>query len=241
MQSISQPKCGTNSPTVQLGCEPLESRNPAGSSLGGPKERSAPECTRIFVKHGEHLYESGDSFNSIYSILAGAFKTCAVTGSGEEHVIGFYLRGAVMGLDAMATRQHAISAIALEDSEVCCVAAESLEQHYWQDESVAKRVHLAMAKEIHAQQRVILMLGSKTAEQRVASFLVELAATYLALGDPSSDLDVVMTRTELGSYLGLTFETVSRILSHFQDRQFLAVNRRHVRILDMARLKHLMV
>ena len=145
-----------------------------------------------------------------------------------------------MGLDAMATGQHAVSAIALEDSEVCSVPADSLEQHCLQDESVAKRVHLAMAREINAQQRVILMLGSKTAEQRVASFLIELAATYLALGDPSSDIDVVMTRAELGSYLGLTFETISRILSHFQDRQFLAVNKRHVRILDMAGLKHLM-
>jgi CRP/FNR family transcriptional regulator len=96
-----------------------------------------------------------------------------------------------------------------------------------------------MAGEINAQQRIILMLSRKTAEQRVASFLIELAATHFAFGDPSSDIDVVMTRAELGSYLGLAYETVSRVFSHFQDRHLLAVSKRHVRILDMAGLKHL--
>lgn len=239
MKSVSRLTLGKKPPSIHLSCGLLESCYPAGSLLDETEERSALACARTLVKRGKRLYESGDPIGSIYSIMAGTFKACAATDKGEEQVIGFYMRGAIMGLDAMATGRYTSSAIAIEDSQVCIVSVECLEQHCLQDESVAQRIHAAMAREINARQRMILMLGRKTAEERVASFLTELATTYFALGYSSSDMNLAMTRDEIGSYLSLALETVSRILSNFQDRQLLTVNRKHIRILDIAGLDRL--
>ena len=239
MKSVYQPTLDKTPPGIHLGCGLLESCHPAGKLLGGSEEQNALGCRRTFAKRGAHLYESGDPIRSIYSVIAGSFKTYTVTETGEEQILGFYMRGAIMGLDAMATGHYPTSAIAMVDSRVCIVSAECLEQHCAQDTSVAKRIQIAMAREINTQQRMMLALGSKTAEERVTSFLVELAATYFALGYSSSDMNMLMTRAEIGSYLGLKLETVSRVLSNLQDRQLLAVHQKHVRILDSAGLKRL--
>ncbi len=239
MKSVSRPIFGKKPPSVHLSCGLLETCYPAGSQLGAMAERGVLGCRRTFVKRGKHLYEAGDPFGSIYSIMAGTFKTCTVTERGEEQVMGFYTRGAIIGLDAIASGRYVASAIAIEDSQVCMVSAECLEQHCLHDQSVSKRIHVAMAREINAQQRVMLMLGSKTAEERVASFLIELAATYFSLGYSSSEMNLVMTRAEIGSYLGLTLETISRLFSDFQIRRLLSVNKKHIRLLDVEGLKHL--
>lgn len=223
-------------PNIHLGCGLLETCHPAGKSLGGSQELRALGCRRTLVKRGAHLYEPGRTITSIYSVMAGTFKTCAVTDNGEEQVLGFHMRGAIMGLDAIATGQYTNSAVALEDSQVCMVSVDSLEQHCGQDKSVEKRIHAAMGKEINTRQRMMLFLGRKSAEERVASFLIELAAAYFALGYSSSEMTMLMTRADIGSYLGLKLETVSRILSNLQHRQLLAVNLKRVRILDSAKL-----
>lgn len=239
MRSVSRQPAGKPPAGVHFGCGLLESCHPPGAPLGGMREASALECRRMLIKRGKHLYEPGDPISSIYSIMAGAFKTCTVTEKGDEQVMGFYMRGGILGLEAMASGRHTASAVALEDSLVCIVSADCLEQHCQRDKSVAQRVHGAMAREINARQRMILMLGSKTAEERVATFLTELGATYDALGYASAEMNIVMTRAEIGSYLGLTLETVSRILSVFQSRGLLRVNNKQVRVLDVAGLKGL--
>ena len=239
MKSLPRPTLDKTPHSIHLGCGLLETCYPAGKLLGGLEEQRALGCRRTYVKRGAHLYESGDPIRSIYSVVAGSFKTCTVTQKGEEQVLGFHMRGAIMGLDAMATGHYPTSTIAMEDSRVCIVAARCLEDHCAQDKNLAKRIHTAMAREINTQQRMMLTLGRKTAEERVASFLVELAATYFALGYSSSDMNMLMTRAEIGSYLGIKLETVSRIFSNFQDRQLLAVHQKHIRILDTAGLKRL--
>jgi CRP/FNR family transcriptional regulator, anaerobic regulatory protein len=239
MKSVSRPTFYKRPPNIHLSCGLLESCHPAGSLLGRPEECSTLACTRTLVKRGKRLFESGDPISSIYSVMAGTFKTCTETETGQQQVMGFYMRGAILGLDAMATGHYPASAIALEDSQVCIIAAEYLDQHCLQHMSVAKRIRAAMAREINAQHRMIVMLGSKTAEERVASFLIELAARYFALGYSSNEMNLVMKRDEIGSYLGLKLETVSRILSDFHDRELLAVDQKHIRILDIAGLKRL--
>lgn len=171
--------------------------------------------------------------------MAGTFKTCIITETGDEQILGFYMRGAILGLDAIAAGRYPTSTIAMEDSQVCMVSADCLEQHCEQDKNVAKRIHAAMAREIDTKQRMMLTLGSKTAEERVVSFLVELADTYFALGYSSSDMNMVMTRAEIGSYLGVTIGTVSRILSDLQERGLLTVNQKHIRVLNVADLTRL--
>jgi CRP/FNR family transcriptional regulator len=222
-----------------MSCGLLETCHPAGVLLRDPDASGSLECTRTLIKRGKHLYQSGDPIRSIYSVMAGTFKACTVTEKGGEQVMGFYMRGAILGLDAMATGRYTASVMALEDSQVCMVSAECMEQHCQQDVSVAKRIHAAMAKEIDVRQRMMVMLGSKTAEERVASFLMELAATYAALGYSASDMNLVMTRGEIGSYLGLTLETVSRILSSLQERGLIEVNQKHVRLIEIAGLERM--
>ena len=239
MKSVSQLHFSRKPPSTHLSCGLLETCYPAGSVLDDAHDRADLGCARTLVKRGRRLYESGDPINAIYSIMAGTFKTCTVTEKGEEQVMGFYMRGAIMGLDAMATGHYSATTVAIEDSQVCIVTAECLEEHCQKDMNVAKRIHAAMAKEINSRQRMMIMLGSKTAEERVASFLIELAATYASLGFSSLDMNLVMTRDEIGSYLGLSLETVSRILSIFQDRRLLTVNQKHIRILDIAALERL--
>ena len=239
MKSVSQLHFQKKPPSTHLTCGLLETCYPPGSVLYEARNRAELGCTRTLVKRGRHLYESGDPLNSIYSIMAGTFKTSTVTEKGEEQVMGFYMRGAIMGLDAMATRHYSATAVAIEDSQVCIVTAECLDEHCQKDLNVAKRIHAAMAKEINSRQRMMIMLGSKTAEERVASFVIELATTYASLGFSAIDMNLVMTRDEIGSYLGLSLETVSRILSLFQERGLLKVNQKHIRILDIAALERL--
>ena len=239
MKSSSRLPYGSKPPSAVLSCGLLESCYPAGLSLGRADDCSALACTRSFVPRGGSLYGLGDPFRSIYTIIAGTFKVCTMTERGEEQVMGFHMRGAIMGLDAIATGRYTGSAVAIEDSQVCVVSAECLEEHCLHDQSVAKRIHAALGREIVARQRMILTLGRKTAEERVATFLMELAATYVALGYSSSEMHMVMTRLEIGSYLGLSLETVSRIFSEFQDRTLIEVDLKHIRLLDFAGLKRL--
>ena len=239
MNSFSPLTVRSKQANFDASCGLLRSCHPADLVFGRVQERGPPICTRMFLRRGKPLYQFGDPYRSIYTVISGTFKTCTVTEKGKEQVMGFYLRGAILGLDAIAIGHYAASAIAMEDSRVCVVTAECLEQQCARDKTVAKRIDLAMAQEIKNRHRMILTLGRKSGVERVASFVTELAATYLALGYPSAEIKLVMTREEIGSYLGLTFETVSRILSNFEDRQILAVNTRHIRILDMPALTRL--
>ena len=239
MKSVPRPTAGIKSFDINACCGLLGSCVPAASPVGRSEEHRPSFCTRVLVRQGKSLYKFGEPIRSIYTIISGTFKACAVTQKGDEQVMGFYMRGAILGLDAMANGRYAASAIAMEDSRVCMISAQCLEQHCAQDKSVAKRIYAALAREIDARHRMILTLGRKTAEERVASFLMELAATYLALGYSTSDINMVMKREEIGSYLGISLETVSRILSSFHDRQLLAVNQKHVCILDIRKLARL--
>ena len=224
------------SPTV---CGFLESCCSERFLPGQARLRSACSCTRIEVKCGGRLYEVDDPIRSIYTVLSGTFKTCTTIKNCDEQVMGFYMRGAILGLDAMATGRHCTSAVAIEDSAVCYVLAEDLGQHCVQDENVRERVQAAMVREIGTRQRMIFTLAQKTAMERVTSFLIEHAAAYVALGYAFSDLRLAMNRGDIGSYLGLTEGTVSRMFSLLHERRLLAVKRKHVRILDFPGLKQL--
>ena len=177
-------------------CTPVE------LSLGGLAEQSALVCTHKHLKLGQTLYRLGDRSGSIYPIKAGSFKVCTVTQRGDLQVMGFYMRGEILGLDAVATQRHSCTATALEDSEVCIVSFENFESLCLKTRPLQQHFHKVMATEIAMEQRMMLLLGSMNAEERVVSFLLNLSARLLVRGYSSSEFNPRMSREDIGDYLG---------------------------------------
>jgi CRP/FNR family transcriptional regulator len=212
-------------------CTPLEL---LARGLG---ERSALMCVHKHVKRGESLYRLGDPLGSIYPIRAGFFKVSTTSEGGNEQIMGFYMSGEVIGLDAVATQRHASTATAMEDSEVCLLPFKNFEKLCMKARSLQQRFHKIMGQEIAMEQNKILLLGSMSAEERVVSFLLDLSVRFFACGHSSSEFTLRMSREDIGDYLGLTLETVSRTLSRLQKERVLEVDGRHLRILDVPALK----
>ena len=192
------------------------------------------------IKRQQHLYRSGDGFEAIYAIRAGSFKTDVILEDGRDQVTGFQMTGEVLGLDGISTERHSCNAIALEDSEVCVIPFSRLEELSRQVESLQHQFHKIMSREIVRDHGVMMLLGSMRAEERLAAFLLNMSQRFTARGFSPSEFHLRMTRDEIGSYLGLKLETVSRAFSRFQEEGLVAVQQKHIRILDIAGLKALL-
>ena len=198
-----------------------------------------PKRSRRRVRRGETLYGVGDPFRVLYVVRVGVFKCFTVSDDGLMQVTGFPMSGELIGLDGIDTGQHQSEVVALEDAEVFVVPFAQCEQ--WTQESAhGQRLMLrTMAHEIVRSQDLMVMLGTMRAEQRVAIFLLDLSMRYGRLGYSHSQFLLRMTRQEIGSYLGLKLETVSRILSHFQQAAFIQVQGRSIALLDFPALSRL--
>ena len=192
------------------------------------------------IKRQQHLYRSGDGFEAIYAIRAGSFKTDVILEDGRDQVTGFQMTGEVLGLDGISTERHSCNAIALEDSEVCVIPFSRLEELSRQVESLQHQFHKIMSREIVRDHGVMMLLGSMRAEERLAAFLLNMSQRFTARGFSPSEFHLRMTRDEIGSYLGLKLETVSRAFSRFQEEGLVAVQQKHIRILDTPGLKRLL-
>jgi CRP/FNR family transcriptional regulator, anaerobic regulatory protein len=189
------------------------------------------------IKEGEALYSAGQKFAFVYAVRSGTMKTAVPTGDGREQVSGFVMAGEIIGLDALATGVHATGAWALEDVEVCAIPFA----HLMELGATQPRMHLAlsrmMSSEIVRDRRLALVLGSMSAVERVATFLLDVSDRMKVRGYSATEFHLRMWRADIGSYLGMTLETVSRTLSAFQRQQLLAVDKKHIRILDIDSLR----
>ena len=192
--------------------------------------------TRRRVKRGDSLYRSGAQFESLFAIRSGFFKSSVVIEDGRDQVTGFHMAGEVLGMDGIGTGNHAADAVALEDSEVCILPYSRLE-----DPGLQRQLHKVMSRELVRDQGVMMLLGTMRAEERLAAFLINLSTRFVARGFSSSEFHLRMTREEIGSYLGLSLETVSRLFSRFQEDGLIAVQQKHVRILDVPGLRAVML
>ena len=195
--------------------------------------------TRRKVKRNETLFRNGEKFVSLYAIRTGFFKTCVATEDGRDQVTGFQMAGEIMGLDGIVNDHHSCDAVALEDAEVCVMPFEKIEELSREVTSLQHHIHKIMSREIVREHGVMLLLGSMRAEERLAAFLLNLVQRLHARGFSQSELILRMTREEIGSYLGLKLETVSRTFSKFVEEGIVEVKQRHVRILDTAALQNL--
>jgi CRP/FNR family transcriptional regulator len=192
------------------------------------------------LKRGEHLYRAGEAFSAIFAIRSGFFKTDVLLEDGREQVTGFQMTGELLGLDGISTELHSCNAVALEDSEVCAIPFSHLEGLSREIRTLQHHFHKVMSREIVRDHGVMMLLGTMRAEERLAAFLLNLSQRFTARGYSPAEFYLRMTREEIGSYLGLKLETVSRAFSRFQEEGLIAVQQKHVRILDIAGLKRLM-
>jgi CRP/FNR family transcriptional regulator len=196
--------------------------------------------TRRRVKRGEGLYRPGDAFGSIYAVRSGFFKSGVVLEDGRDQVTGFHMPGEILGLDGIGTERHTCGATALEDSEVCVIPFSRLEEVSREVRTLQHQFHKVMSREIVRDQGVMMLLGTMRAEERLAAFLLNLSQRFVARGYSPAEFHLRMTREEIGSYLGLKLETVSRVFSRFQEAGLVAVQQKHIRILDPDGLRALL-
>ena len=194
-------------------------------------------ATRRKIARGETLFRNGEKFNALYAIRTGFFKTCISSEDGRDQVTGFQMAGEIIGLDGIVSDQHTCDAVALEDAEVCVMTFDRIEELSREINALQRHVHKIMSREIVREHGVMLLLGSMRAEERLAAFLLNLVQRLHARGFSQSELVLRMTRDEIGSYLGLKLETVSRTFSKFVEDGIVEVKQRHVRILNTDALK----
>ncbi|RZL89903.1 MAG: fumarate/nitrate reduction transcriptional regulator Fnr [Variovorax sp.] len=196
-------------------------------------------ATRRKVRRRETLFRNGERFTSLYAIRTGVFKTRVASEDGRDQVTGFQMAGEIIGLDGIVNNQHTCDAVALEDSEVCVMPFDRIEQLSREVVALQRHVHQIMSREIVREHGVMLLLGSMRAEERLAIFLLNLVQRLHARGFSRSELILRMTREEIGSYLGLTLETVSRTLSKFMEDGIVEVEKRNLRIVDADALQRI--
>ena len=191
------------------------------------------------IKRGTALFNTGDRFTSLYAVRSGFFKTCVTTADGRDQVTGFQMAGELLGLDGIGTDRHTCDAVALEDSTVCVIPYHMLEGLSHEVTDLQRVFHKIMSREIVRDHGVMLLLGSMRAEERLAAFLLNLTQRLHMRGYSRTEFILRMTREEIGSYLGLKLETVSRTFSKFQDDGLLEVKQKQIRILDQESLRRL--
>ena len=185
------------------------------------------------VKEGEALYHEGDKFQFIYAVRSGTFKSTLNLKDGREQVTGFQMAGELLGLDGLASGKHASTATALEDSEICAIPYAHLSELAVASKDLQHVISRLMSREIVREHSLMMLLGSMNAEERLAAFLLNISQRFKARGYSASEFHLRMSRAEIGSYLGMKLETVSRTFSAFQHQRLLEVDKKHIRILDL--------
>jgi CRP/FNR family transcriptional regulator len=189
------------------------------------------------LKKGDYLYRQGDDFRSVYAIRAGSFKSYKTAWDGSEQVTGLYLPGEIVGMDGISSNHHDSSAVALETGSVCEIPFAQLESLSTKIPSLQGRFFRLMGQEISNDQQMMTLLSSNSAEERVASLLLSISSRNHRRHLSPTQFRLPMTRAEIGSYLGITLETVSRIFSRMQKQALIKVDNKEVEVLDMQALK----
>ena len=206
-----------------------------------PHALSAQDLTRFdsivsatrLIKRGDALYRAHDTFQSIYAIRAGSFKSVVMHRDGREQVTGFHLAGEVLGLDGVCTEHHSSDAVAIEDSSVCIIPYASLESLCAESKGLQQQVLRMMSGEIVRESSLMMLLGTMSAEQRVAAFLLNLSGRMKARGYSPAEFNLRMTREEMGNFLGMKLETVSRMFSKFKREGLVQTNGKRIRIVNL--------
>lgn len=189
------------------------------------------------VEKGEYLFRLGEDFSSLYAIRSGSLKTFTSQSDGQEQVIGLHLPGELIGLDAIGENRHGCSALALETTSICEIPYDHLEPLSREIPGLQRHLFRLMSAEIQHDQCHMTVLARMPVENRLASFLINLAERYKLRGYSASEFNLSMSRGDIANMLGMAMETISRLLGNFQDQGLIQVERKHIRILDAPALR----
>lgn len=208
-------------------CLPFSLNDKELDSLDDIIDRKRP------IHKGDKIFHDGQEMQALFAIRSGTFKTFTVNEQGEEQITGFHLAGDLLGFDAIAESQHPSFAQALETSMVCEIPYTNLDELSNTMPKLKKQVLRLMSHEIKTDQEMLTLLNRKNAEQRVATFLVSLSERYHARGLSSTEFRLTMTRSDIGNYIGLTVETISRLLNRFHKSGLIKVDGKLISIIDI--------
>jgi CRP/FNR family transcriptional regulator len=189
------------------------------------------------LHRGEYLYRAGEPFQALYMIRSGVIKTYFISEDGEEQILGFHLPGEIIGYDGIAESEFPSNATALDTSSICRLGIDGMEKHYSRSPQLQNALLKGMSREILRHENMLMLLGKKKADQRLASFLLSRSTYQSRHGYSATVFTLAMTRTDIGKYLGLTVETVSRVLSRLQAQEVIAVHTNQIQILDLDALR----
>ncbi|MFT4823842.1 MAG: CRP/FNR family transcriptional regulator [Halioglobus sp.] len=212
-------------------CLPLALENEDIQQLDDIIQRSKP------IQKNKHLYREGDGFQSVYAVRSGALKAYKTTEDGREQVTGFYFPGEILGMDGISNNTHASSARALETSSVCEIPFASLEQLSTQIPTLQRHFFQLMSREITEDQQLITLLSKNSAEERVAALLLSISTRNARRKLSATHFRLPMSRVDIGNYLGLTVETISRVLGRMQKLDLVDVNNKEIEIVDIEGLR----
>lgn len=248
LNQTSPTKCG-DSPFKELdlqkikvscaSCSLSELCLPRGMGQGALEKLESIVKRSSPLQKGDVLFRTGDEFKGIFAVRSGLVKVFATDDDGEEQIIGFFLPGEMLGLDAIESQIHACSAVALETSSYCTVPFSELSEICKQIPELQNQLLRIMSRELSSENKMLLTLGKKNSEEKVATFLLTISTRYYQLGYSANEFKLMMSRQEIGNYLGITFETVSRVLGRLQRNGIIKVNRKAIKIIDMVALKNL--
>jgi CRP/FNR family transcriptional regulator len=229
------PKSATACSTCALRslCMPGDMRGEDAADIDGMV------TSRRRVKRGEHVYRAGDPFVALYAVRTGFFKSYVESEDGRTQITSFQMPGEISGLDGIETDHHTVNLVALEDGDICVITYSQLESISARVSGFMRHIHRVMSREIVREQTQMMLLGTMRAEARVAAFILSLAERFAARGYSASEFNLRMTREEIGSFLGLKLETISRIFSRFQEAGLVQVQGRAIKLIDHASLREM--
>lgn len=192
------------------------------------------------LRKDQPLFRAGSAFRALHALRTGAVRTTIVAEDGREQVAGYHIAGEIIGMDGIATASHVCSAVAAVDTDVCTIPFDRLEALAQAIPGLQRNLYRLLSHELCSHHERMLMLGSMDARERLAAFLLDLSARYRRRGASGCELTLRLSREELGSYLGLKLETVSRAFSRLQAAGVLQVQGRDIKLLDLPALRRLL-
>jgi CRP/FNR family transcriptional regulator len=218
-------------------CSMRELCLPIGLGTDAMRELDTLIAARQRFKKGAPIFQGGDRFTALYAIRSGSCKTTVSDQSGREQVTGYHLMGDIIGFDGIGSGRHQCQAVSLEDTEVCEVPFARLEELSSRLPPLQRNLHRLLSREIMRDENLLLVVGSMDAQERIAAFLLNLSQRYQQRGYSSKEFVLRLTRRDIGSYLGMKLETASRLLSRFQAKGLIKIEKSVIRLLDLQALK----